>query len=239
MTAIPTTIPHGRTAQRLTWPHLPPARARPGRGALRVAGGGRRLPGRRLHARLRLGAHLRGRLEALRQGGVGEGAADVRRLLPRGGPQAPGAPASVPAPRLLWVARRRLGGARDRVRRGPRAAAPVAAGRPRRRPRRARGRGPRADARAGRARTWTPFADELAGWPAYWDHVAATRPDLPHLAEAAALAAGFADGDRAATPSCTPTSATTTCCSGPTAPRCSATGTGRSRAPPGSTRCSC
>ena len=24
MTAIPTTIPHGRTAQRLTWPHLPP-----------------------------------------------------------------------------------------------------------------------------------------------------------------------------------------------------------------------
>ena len=25
MTAIPTTIPHGRTAQRLTWPHLPPA----------------------------------------------------------------------------------------------------------------------------------------------------------------------------------------------------------------------
>ena len=23
MTAIPTTIPHGRTAQRLTWPHLP------------------------------------------------------------------------------------------------------------------------------------------------------------------------------------------------------------------------
>jgi len=24
VTAIPTTIPHGRTAQRLTWPHLPP-----------------------------------------------------------------------------------------------------------------------------------------------------------------------------------------------------------------------
>ena len=34
-------------------------------------------------------------------------------------------------------------------------------------------------------------AEELAGWPAYWGHVTATRPDLPHLAEAAALAAGF------------------------------------------------
>ena len=42
------------------------------------------------------------------------------------------------------------------------------------------------------ASTSTPFAEELADWPAYWDHVAATRPDLPHLAEAAALAAGFA-----------------------------------------------
>jgi hypothetical protein len=37
-----------------------------------------------------------------------------------------------------------------------------------------------------------PVAEELADWPAAWDHVRATRPDLPHLEEAAALAAGFA-----------------------------------------------
>lgn len=36
------------------------------------------------------------------------------------------------------------------------------------------------------------FADELAGWPAYWEHVRATR-DLPHADEAAALAGSFAD----------------------------------------------
>ena len=37
------------------------------------------------------------------------------------------------------------------------------------------------------------FADEFAGFVAGWDHVRATRPDLPHLADAAALAAGFAE----------------------------------------------
>ena len=35
------------------------------------------------------------------------------------------------------------------------------------------------------------FATEFARFPAYWDHVAAHRPELPHLAEAAALAARF------------------------------------------------
>jgi hypothetical protein len=35
------------------------------------------------------------------------------------------------------------------------------------------------------------FADEFADLPGYWDHVRATRPDLPHLEEAAVLAAGF------------------------------------------------
>lgn len=37
-----------------------------------------------------------------------------------------------------------------------------------------------------------PVADELADWPQAWEHVRATRPDLPHLDEAARLAAGFA-----------------------------------------------
>jgi hypothetical protein len=36
-------------------------------------------------------------------------------------------------------------------------------------------------------------AVEFADFPGCWDHVRATRPDLPHLEEAAALAARFAD----------------------------------------------
>lgn len=37
------------------------------------------------------------------------------------------------------------------------------------------------------------IATELADWPAYWDHVRAARPDLDHVDEAAALAARFAE----------------------------------------------
>ena len=37
------------------------------------------------------------------------------------------------------------------------------------------------------------FAEELAGWPAYWEHVRATQPGLPHVEEAAALAARFGE----------------------------------------------
>jgi hypothetical protein len=36
------------------------------------------------------------------------------------------------------------------------------------------------------------FGEEFASFPAFWRHVAATRPDLPHLDEAAMLAAGYA-----------------------------------------------
>ena len=36
------------------------------------------------------------------------------------------------------------------------------------------------------------FAEEFAGFIGAWEHVRATRPDLPHLDEAAELAAGFA-----------------------------------------------
>jgi len=36
-------------------------------------------------------------------------------------------------------------------------------------------------------------ADELGAWPAYWQHLRTTRPELPHLEEAAALAATFAE----------------------------------------------
>jgi len=37
-----------------------------------------------------------------------------------------------------------------------------------------------------------PFEAELAPMPGFWDHVRSTQPSLPHLEEAAALAAGFA-----------------------------------------------
>lgn len=36
----------------------------------------------------------------------------------------------------------------------------------------------------------TPIADELGDWPAAWDHLRATRTDLPRLEDAADLAAG-------------------------------------------------
>jgi hypothetical protein len=38
-----------------------------------------------------------------------------------------------------------------------------------------------------------PAADEMAGWPAYWESVRVLRPGLPHLDEAAALAARYAE----------------------------------------------
>lgn len=37
------------------------------------------------------------------------------------------------------------------------------------------------------------FAEEFAGFPAFWDHVRATRPGLPHVEDAAALAAGYGE----------------------------------------------
>ena len=40
------------------------------------------------------------------------------------------------------------------------------------------------------------FADEFGEVVGYWDHVRATQPGLPHLEEAAALAAGFEDVTR-------------------------------------------
>jgi Phosphotransferase enzyme family len=43
------------------------------------------------------------------------------------------------------------------------------------------------------------FADEFAGFLTAWDHVRATRPDLPHLDEAAALAATYPDATAGST----------------------------------------
>jgi hypothetical protein len=38
-----------------------------------------------------------------------------------------------------------------------------------------------------------PASEELAAWPAYWDHLRSSRADLPHLEEAATLAGRFVE----------------------------------------------
>jgi aminoglycoside phosphotransferase (APT) family kinase protein len=194
---LPTTIPHGRTARRLEWLHLPPgirdlvsarcgspvvdaisqgAGFTPGFASVLVCADGSRhfvkaasLRAQRMFA------------EAYR-----EEARKVAAL-----------PADAPAPRLQW-----LHDADDWVVLG----FEYVESRAPRRPWRA------ADLDACLAMTeqlaavLTPapaelgddtFASELAGWPAYWDRLRVDPPDLPgfaeHVDEAAALAARFAD----------------------------------------------
>ena len=191
MTAIPTTIPHGRTAQRLTWPHLPQ------------------------HVRALVEQHCGSPVvDAVSQGGgftpgfasvltcadgskhfVKAASAKAQRMFADSyreeARKLRALPTSVPAPRLLWVEDG------DWVV----LETEYVEARPPRRPWRPADLDAALDALEVVARELTPapdglhldtFAEELADWPAYWDHVAATRPDLPHLAEAAALAAGFA-----------------------------------------------
>ena len=192
MTTYP--APSGRTARRLEWPFLPPNLRAYDRAQVRVARGGRRVAGRRLHPGLRLRADLRGRLAALREGGLGEGAADVRRVLPRGGAQA-GRAARSPCPRRgccgCWTTTGWCSGMEYVD--GANPARPwrqadldacldaLRGGRRRARPRRRTG--------------WAldTIADEFADMAGFWDHVRATQPGLPHLEEAAALAGRFAE----------------------------------------------
>ena len=190
-----TPLPHGKTARRLEWPFLPPhLRAwierrcgSPVVSALTQNSGF--TPG------LRLGAGVRGRLAPLREGRVGQGPADVRRLLPRGGPQARRPPAGGPRAPPEVAPRRRLGGPRHRVRRRPHAAAAVGARGARRPPRRARGgrrRGsPRRRPGSPSRRAEADFAPLLEGWPAI--RAARTDLDAAHLAEAEALARRYAE----------------------------------------------
>ena len=104
VTAIPTTIPHGRTAQRLTWPHLPPAvralvEERCGSPVVdAVSQGGGFTPGFASVLTCADGSkHFVKAASAKAQ-------RRVRRLLPRGGAQAARrSPSRCPHPRLLWV----------------------------------------------------------------------------------------------------------------------------------------
>ena len=190
---IPTTIPHGKTARRLEWAHLPPhiravierrigspvvaadsqtAGFTPGFASVLTCADGRRhfVKAASLKAQRPFAASYR------------EEARKLRAL-----------PATAPAPRLLWTH-----DGDDWVVLGLEY---VEARRPRR-----PWRQPDLEAalalmtEVASALTPAPaslalddFATEFAEWPAYWEHLRSHRPDLPHLEEAAALAARFAE----------------------------------------------
>jgi aminoglycoside phosphotransferase (APT) family kinase protein len=190
---IPSPLPHGRTARRLEWAHLPPlvrslverhcgspvveARSQgagftPGFASVLTCQDGTRHFVKAASAKAqRMFAH------SYRE--------EARKLA--------ALPADVPAPSLLWTH-----DADDWVVVGLEY---VEARNPRR-PWRAADLDASVAMLARAAETLTPapggldldhFSTEFADFPGYWDHVRATRPDLPHLEEAAALAARFAD----------------------------------------------
>lgn len=195
---IPTTIPHGRTAQRLEWAHLPPhvrdlveqgcgspvvdATSRstgftPGfASVLTCADGSRHFVKAASVKAQRMFAEAY-RVEARKLAALPEGA---------------------PAPRLQWMHDD------DWV---VLAIEYVEARHPHR-PWQQADLDSSLDMLEAAAEALTPapddlrldeFAAELAEWPAYWDQVRAALPDLAHADEAAALAAGFAEVTRGST----------------------------------------
>jgi len=189
---IPTTIPHGRTAQRLAWPHLPahirslvetrcgsPVESADSQGGgftpgfasvLTCADGSRHFV---------KAASVKA--QPLIADSYREEARKLRVL-----------PASAPAPRLLWSHEDDwvvlgLEYVEARAPRRPWQQAELDAG---------------LDVCELVAGGLTPvppgmelatFAEEFAEWPSYWERLALAGPPLPHLADAAELAAGFAE----------------------------------------------
>jgi len=190
-TAIPTTIPHGRTARRLEWAHLPPAvRATieehcgspvteavsqgggftPGFASVLVCADGSR--------------HFVKAASSVAQRMFAESYREEARKLRS-------LPAGTPAPQLRWF----LDG--DWVVLG----LEYVAARAPRRPWRRTDLDTCLDALETVADLLTPVpsgldldpvAEELGAWPEFWDHVRAHH-DLPRADEAAALAASFAE----------------------------------------------
>jgi hypothetical protein len=187
VTAIPTTFPHGRTARRLEWAHLPPAvradiERRCGSPVVSAASqGGGFTPGFASVLTCEDGSrHFIKAASTTAQrmfaASYREEARKLREL-----------PAGVPAPRLLWSSDGEWMVLEVEY---------VEARAPRR-PWRRGDLDACLDALETVAAVLTPapealradtFADEVGDWPALWDHVRATR-ELPHLEEAAALAA--------------------------------------------------
>lgn len=190
---IPTTLPHGRTARRLEWSFLPPhvrrlVESRCGSPVVEaVSQGAGFTPGFASVLTCEDGSRhfvkaASTKAQRMFAASYREEARKLERL-----------PASTPAPGLLW-----LHDADDWVVLGlehVEARAP-------RRPWRASelDRAMAMLAEVASALTPAParldldsFESEFADWPAHWEHVRAARPDLPHLDEAAALAARFAE----------------------------------------------
>jgi hypothetical protein len=189
--AIPTTFPHGRTAQRLEWGHLPPAvrtQIEDRCGSPVVAADSKRggftpgfasvltcADGSRHFVKAASTAAQRAFADSYR-----EEALKLRAL-----------PEAVPAPRLLWMVDEAwvVLGIEYVEARAPR------------RPWRSDELDLCLDALetvvqvltpAPREMELDPIGEELAAWPALWQTVRA-RHDLPHADEAAALAAGYAE----------------------------------------------
>jgi hypothetical protein len=187
----PTTIPHGRTARRLEWAHLPPTV----RGLIEqqcgsevveaVSQGGGFTPG---FASVLICAdgsrHFVKAASTVAQRMFADAYREEARKLRA-------LPETVPAPRLLWLVDD------DWVVLG----LEYVESRAPRRPWRADELDPCLDALevvadeltpAPEALGLDPVTEEFATWPAFWDTVR-ERHELPHADEAAALAAGFAE----------------------------------------------
>jgi hypothetical protein len=189
--AIPTTLPHGHTARRLEWAHLPPpvrrlVEERCGSPVVSAASqGGGFTPGFASVLTCADGSHhfVKAASTAAQRMFATSYREEARKLR--------ALPATVPAPRLLWEEDG------DWVVLGleyVEAAAP-------RRPWRGEELDRCLDALELVADQLTPVpegldldpvADELASWPALWDDVRRLRV-LPHADEAAALAASYAE----------------------------------------------
>jgi hypothetical protein len=191
---IPTTIPHGRTARRLEWTHLPPSvraaiEQRCGSPVVEaISQGGGFTPGFASVLVCADGSrHFVKAASTVAQRLFAESYREEARKLRA-------LPEGTPAPRLLWVLDDDwlVLGLEYVEARAPR------------RPWRAADLDACLDSLETVVDLLTPvpeglhldpIADDFAEWPAYWDHVRATR-DLPHTDEAAALAEAYAEAVR-------------------------------------------